>query len=192
MRHTMWRFVALVALGPAGCAPSPAEENVAIAQQEILHGTLDEAETYSGVVYIDFEGLPEPQKGWCSGVMVGPWWVLSASHCFRDGRDLATFNVVPGAQGAPVEQQRTHSLALSGPVLRRVGDEVVDSSDTNLTAQDMALFRLDAPMPRSLARPIHPPYLDPVAECANPIVGTIVGYGAGRSRPATSARRVAG
>lgn len=179
--------VALGSLATA-CSDLPsAGERVGTTNGAILEGTHDATNTYQGVV------------GVCrgSGVVISPYWILMAAHqtIDHDGNDSLCrpdFNVgdtLPaganqpgvsvigfGPEGTEGRPDLAHTYSTSGMIYRR-SDLLVDEWDYESVAQDLAVFRLDTPVPRSFVRPIQPPILAGEAPCADSGDMTIVGFG---------------
>jgi hypothetical protein len=69
-----------------------------------------------------------------------------------------------------------HTAATSGNVVLYLNAPPSQLLDNRIAA-DLALFRLNAPVPRELARTIHPPIREGESSCGNDFPGTIIGFG---------------
>ncbi|WP_437985459.1 trypsin-like serine protease [Sorangium sp. So ce117] len=131
---------------------------------------MDTGNQYPHVVRLNFS------NGYCSGTLITPWWVVSAKHCFlNDNGTLKNenFSVSLGTDPSVASPFFMHTTAVSGPVF--VGSIVPNSTwDDDERSRDIAVFRLDTRVPRTLARPLHLPDED---ACGSVFDGTIVGFG---------------
>ncbi|WP_437795231.1 trypsin-like serine protease [Sorangium sp. So ce693] len=156
---------ALAALGVCFSGPAYAVGN----------GIVDTGNQYPYVVSLTNLGAPRP---FCSGTLITPQWVVSAQHCFIDGNGNPinrNFIVELAADPQSAQLSFAHTTAVSGPVF--VPSTVpIDWIDDDLLSRDIAVFRLDTRVPRTLARPLHLPDED---ACGSSFDGTIVGFGSG-------------
>lgn len=90
-------------------------------------------------------------NGYCTGVLVAPDLVLTAAHCLYDGdtlRPRASIRFRAGqGNGEAIADRHVTQAAVDGG-WRTSGLSPVDS-----IASDIALLRLDAPIPAATARP---------------------------------------
>ncbi|WP_236644301.1 trypsin-like serine protease [Sorangium cellulosum] len=136
------------------------------------NGIVDTGNQYPHVVRLNFA------SGYCSGTLITPFWVVSAKHCFlNDDGTLKNQNfsvsLTTDPDAASPATTFMHTTAVSGPVF--VGSTVPNSTwDDDERSRDIAVFRLDTRVPRTLARPLHLPDED---ACGSVFDGTIVGFG---------------
>ena len=174
MRNTKAIGLVISALFAQSCQDAR-DEKVGQAASPVWPGsstTVDSANQYSHIVAINSPGNATS----CSGVLITPRWILSAAHCFGDAesdREIFFSHDLSGVFA-------THTFEVSGPILRRIPDP--NNSNSNDSAQDLALMRLDDRVPSSVARPIHPPLTDNT--CGTDFTGTIIGFGSNFHEPA--------
>lgn len=146
------------------------------ASTEIVNGSLDSGNTRPYVVRL---------QG-CTGVLVSPYWVMTARHCFEDPPDtldeLDNFSVklafdpgtVPNLP-TPSPFRYDHFFSVSGEVLN-LDDNIVGIAPADWEiARDIAVFRLDVRVPRAIARPRNPSLV--ADSCPDGFEGTLVGFG---------------
>ncbi|WP_437937296.1 trypsin-like serine protease [Sorangium sp. So ce341] len=143
------------------------------------NGITDTGNQYPYVVSLTVPNSdPDPDPPFCSGTLITPFWVVSAKHCFIDDNgDPKNQNFVVELGTDPLSTQPSfaHTMAVSGPVF--VASTVPnDGIDDDERSRDIAVFRLDTRVPRTLAKPLHLPDED---ACGSSFDGTIVGFGSG-------------
>jgi hypothetical protein len=159
---------ALLAASLIGCAA--AEEPVGVARQAVQNGAPDSSNAYPAVLLVRVSGTE------CSGTLVGASWVMSAVHCFFDADHpdyrRSDFDVLFG-ENAELAKYR-HSYDLSGEVALMSAADWSWPDDAQV-AQDIAVFRLDEPVPASIATPEAVPLVAHV--CRSGFDAHVVGYG---------------
>lgn len=142
-----------------------------MAREAVQNGAPDDADRYPAVVLLRLPG----GEG-CSGTLVGTSWVMSAAHCFYDSDHsdyrASDFDVLFGAS-AELAKHR-HSYDLSGAVAVMSAADWSWEDDAQV-ARDIAVFRLDDPVPPSIATPEALPLWAHV--CKSGFDAHVVGYG---------------
>lgn len=145
----------------------------------VMNGAEDPgpASSYPQVVFMAYSA--GSSAGQCSGTLITPRWILAARHCFVDSANASILRTasIPVSFGFdPVTPVATHfhTAAFNGPVAV-MSDTDLDVTDDDSVALDLAVFRLDSPVPRSVAVPRHPPMV--AGACGDDFDGTIVGFG---------------
>jgi hypothetical protein len=172
----------LAGASAAGCSGEesgmPGSERVDSAAQEIILGTADLGGAFNNVA-----ALTEPKafgKRACSAFLASRRFVVSAAHCFvgdskdrrNDGYD-AVFSLAPTTVERDDPRRFEHTAAVSGPIPTLIGS--FDSSNSQ-HARDIAVIRLDRPVPPSIALPLRPAGIAS-APCPSTFTGTLVGFG---------------
>ncbi|WP_165373139.1 S1 family peptidase [Sorangium cellulosum] len=154
---------ALAAIGASFSSPAHA----------VGQGIEDTGNRYPYVVSLTAMGSSGP---FCTGTLISPWWVVSAQHCFIDDNGNPknqNFVVELGTNPFSSQPSFAHTMAVSGPVFVPT-TEPPDPLDDDYRSRDIAVFRLDTRVPRSLARPAR---LPEERACGWSFDGTIVGFG---------------
>jgi hypothetical protein len=205
MRTAKVASVVLVGVGlaAAACSAEPAQERssterpaTGTASAAIVGGTLDTLSpkfpSVGHVVGNYIGGNDGTTDG--TAVLVAPQWVMTARHVHLHGTGIQDRNAKvvfhptfdagsPPLYGAPASAIFEHTRAVSGPI--HLPDTFVIAPNVTIpfevnnfahTTRDMALWRLDRPVPGSLA-----PFNRVAGVGGNPlcsIPGAWVGYGA--------------
>lgn len=169
MRRAPLFFAALLLASCAG-VDDEHDERVGEAKDAVQDGKYDEHNRYAAVVELHL-----PNQGRCSGTLVGASWVISAVHCFFDSDQDTTerdFFITLGPDGHRAKHR--HSRDVSGPVALRRRAPWAWADDEQI-AEDIAVFRLDEPVPSHLVEPEAIPLTPRV--CETGFDGRVVGYG---------------
>ncbi len=186
----------VVACSIAGCSLSDSSlppEQVKEASTKIQNGIIDSTNEFPFVGALT--NVNSQTNRFCSGTLITPYWVMTAGHCFTTGSNTqgTDFDFVLDFDlpSAPSSRIFHHTAAKSGPVLVRT-TVPVDIMDLDSVSRDIALFRLDARVPSSVTKPLHPPIAPSDLRCTSPTTATQIGYGKGYevcSDPPTIQRR---
>ena len=61
---------------------------------KIVWGTDAQPGSWPWQVLLDTKAFPGPV--WCGGSILAPYWVVTAAHCFDNGKDPAAFTLTVG------------------------------------------------------------------------------------------------
>jgi hypothetical protein len=174
-----WSSVLLAPLAVVtGCSGSEGTpKHLDTVAQEVVLGTYDAADEFKSVPALRRAGQTPVR---CSAFLATRRFAVSAAHCFvSSGSDLRadpfdlTFSPNPSALGAMDPRRFPHTAAVSGPIRTLLGS--FDSSNSH-HARDIAVIRLDRPVPPSIALPLRPAGIAS-APCPSTFTGTLVGFG---------------
>lgn len=115
-----------------------------VAAEQVVPET-SERQAFAAVGRISYGGPPAPGAAICSGTLVAPDLVLTASHCVLGNRaNPAAVVFAAGASGAT-----TLSLRRGAEVIPAAGAGAAEN-----LASDLAILRLDSPIPADEVTPM--------------------------------------
>jgi hypothetical protein len=151
--------------------------------------------SFPSAAYITLDN--KPGKAACSGVLVGPHWILTANHCTAGFTASCLKLIDPGLDVAGHPDPKTYRVIFpAGPTEQLSGeddgtdprvfavdrfvnlasDSQLDLCDINVEEKDVALLHLVRPVPASIATPVRLPIAGG-GTCPSSDVGQIFGFG---------------
>lgn len=199
-----WVVAAASLVTGGGCtfgAEVEGQGEVAPTGQAVGTGKTDGTNSYNYAGALQFPGQTAP---FCSGVLITPVWVATANHCITgsesgvsaclglgtpsiepgagiNGQLHVTFDYSPMAVGTvPYTPQNQNPRFVTVPPHAVRMSSAVDWCHDSEREDDLALLKLAARVPQTIAVPRHPPGILGTPECpgsGDEFYGLLVGYG---------------